>query len=83
MRQSDLEIPVAGGSGGCNSHTCGAVRHIEDLGHEVDELRREVRQCERRQSEDIRKVWVRIAVITAAIVAVVPEGWHYIIGVFM
>ena len=71
------DIPV---SSGCD-HKCGAIRHIEDLSHDVDELRRELRSCERHHAEDIRKLWVKVAVITAAIVTFVPTGWNYLLGV--
>ena len=61
-------------------HRCGAIRHIEDLGHEVDTLRAELRRCERQHSEDIRKLWVKLAVVIAAVTTILPTGWNYIIG---
>lgn len=71
--QETSELPV-------KQHVCGAIRHIEDLGHEVDTLRAELRRCERQHSEDIRKLWVKLAVVIAAVVTVLPTGWDYIIG---
>lgn len=62
------------------THTCGAIRHIEDLGHEVDTLRSELRRCERQHSEDIRRLWAKLAVVIAAVVTVLPTGWNYLIG---
>lgn len=74
----DLDIPTIPDS--C-SHQCKAVRHIEDLAHEMDELRREVRQCERHHTEDLRKVWMKIGVLMAALAAAVPSGWALFLGV--
>ncbi len=63
------------------AHKCGAIRHIEDLSHEVDVLRSELRRCERQHSEDIRKLWAKLAVVIAAVVTVLPTGWNYILGI--
>ena len=62
------------------AHKCGAIRHIEDLSHEVEVLRSELRRCERQHSEDIRKLWAKLAVVIAAVVTVLPTGWNYLIG---
>lgn len=73
MTTANDELPV-------KQHVCGAVRHIEDLSHEVDTLRAELRRCERQHSEDIRRLWAKLAVVIAAVVTVLPTGWNYILG---
>lgn len=86
---NDLEIPIINntapspldsGCGTCGTHTCAAVRHIEDVAAELDVLRREVRACERHHAEDIRGLWIKIAAIAAAVAAVVPTGWATFLG---
>lgn len=69
-----------GSCGTCGTHTCAAVRHIEDVAAELDVLRREVRACERHHAEDIRGLWIKIAAIAAAVAAVVPTGWATFLG---
>lgn len=61
-------------------HECQAVRHIEDLGAEVDELRRELRACERHHAEDCRRLWFKIGGVMAALAAVLPTGWAAVLG---
>lgn len=82
MFKNDMEIPVLTvpqPTGGCNGK-CGAVRHIEDLAHDVDMLRAELRKCERSHSEDVRKLWMKIVAVAAAVAAVVPTGWATFLG---
>ena len=79
MKQNDLEIPVQE-SCSCTGKTCAAVRHIEDLGAEVDELRRELRACERHHAEDCRRLWFKIGGVMAALAAVLPTGWAAFLG---
>lgn len=61
-------------------HECQAVRHIEDLACELDELRHEVRASERRHSEDMSRIWRRIGAMMLAIAAVLPSGWAAVLG---
>ena len=83
---NDLEIPLikkaepAESCGTCGTKTCAAVRHIEDVAAELDELRREVRQCERHHAEDIRKLWLKIGALVAVVMTVVPTGWASFLG---
>lgn len=65
---------------GCGGKTCGAVRHLEDLAHDVDVLRSEVRRCERTQAEDSRKLWYKIGGVMIALAAVLPTGWATFLG---
>ena len=67
------EIPVV-------QRECQAVRHIEDVAAEVDELRREVRAAERHHAEDCQRLWRRIGALIAAMAAVLPTGWATILG---
>ena len=64
----------------CGTGKCGAVRHIEDLAHEVDKLQAELRKCERQQAEDCRKLWFKIGGIVVALAAVLPPGWAAFLG---
>ena len=59
---------------------CQAVRHIEDLACELDELRREVRAAERHHTEDMSRIWRRIGAMLLALAAVLPTGWASILG---
>lgn len=80
---NDLDIPIISKQedcGTCGTHTCMAVRHIEDVAAELDVLRREVRACERHHAEDIRGLWIKIAAIAATVAAVVPTGWATFLG---
>ncbi len=61
-------------------HTCQAVRHIEDVSAELEELRREVRANERHVSEKITKIWIRIGALTIALGFVTPEIVYKIVG---
>ena len=61
-------------------HECQAVRHIEDVACELDELRREVRATERHHTEDIARIWRRIGAMLLALAAVLPTGWASILG---
>lgn len=56
------------------------MRHIEDLAHDVDVLRSEVRRCERTQAEDNRKLWYKIGGVMIALAAVLPTGWATFLG---
>lgn len=76
----DEGIPVKTDKCMCGSGTCGAVRHIEDLGHEVDKLQAELRRCERQHAEDCRRLWMKIGGIVVALAAVVPTGWGMFLG---
>jgi len=58
---------------------CQAVRHIEDVACELDELRREVRAAERHHTEDMSRIWRRIGALIAAM-AVLPTGWATVLG---
>lgn len=81
--KNDLEIPMTEGCGSCSCGTkqCGAVRHIEDLAHEVDVLRGELRRCERQHSEDCRKLWYKIGAMLLALAVLMPAGWTDILAV--
>lgn len=61
-------------------HECKAIRHIEDVAAEVDELRREVRAAERHHSEDMTRIWRRIGAMLLALAAVLPTGWATVLG---
>ena len=57
-------------------HDCQAQRsldtvaaNLETVDSEVQRLRYELRQSEIRHAEDVRKLWVRIAVLSCAIFA--------------
>lgn len=63
----ETDLPIV------SDHTCQAVRHIEDVSAELDELRREVRASERHTSDRIARIWARLAVLTVAVALVVPE----------
>lgn len=84
MRMNDLEIPtiptVSPETHTCGGKTCQAVRHIEDVAADLEELRREVRQTERHHSEDMRKLWYKIGALVAAVAALVPTGWGVFLG---
>lgn len=79
---NDLEIPLveAEDKCSCGSGKCGAVRHIEDLGHEVDKLQAELRKCERQHAEDTRRLWFKIGGVMIALAAVLPTGWATFLG---
>ena len=80
----DMTIPVTNPAGDkctCGgTKNCAAVRHIEDLGAEVDELRRELRACERHHAEDCRRLWFKIGGVMVALAAVLPTGWAAFLG---
>ena len=76
MTNSDLEIPIQEPAG-CN---CGAVRHIEDLSHDVDLLRAELRRCEKANAEETRRLWFRVGGLIVALGAVLPTGWATLLG---
>lgn len=82
MLQNDLEIPMSEKHtcGTCGTHNCQAVRHIEDVAADLDELRREVRACERHQAEDCRKLWYKLGAVIIALAAVLPTGWATFLG---
>ena len=60
--------------------TCGAVRHIEDLSHDVDVLRAELRRCEKANSEDARRLWFTVGGLIVASGALLPTGWASFLG---
>lgn len=94
--KNDLEIPIqeAGNEqagdllsplghsacGSCAGKTCGAVRHIEDLSHDVDVLRAELRRCEKANSEDTRRLWFKVGGLIVALGALLPTGWATFLG---
>ena len=94
--KNDLEIPIqeagneqAGGllsplghsaCGSCAGKTCGAVRHIEDLSHDVDVLRAELRRCEKANSEDTRRLWFKVGGLIVALGTLLPTGWASFLG---
>lgn len=81
MKNSDLEIPIQEPAGcSCGGKTCGAVRHIEDLSHDVDLLRSELRRCEKMNAEETRRLWFKIGGVIAALAAVLPTGWATFLG---
>ena len=71
----DLEIPTIK-----NEESCKAIRHIEDVAHDVDVLRAELRRSEKQHAEDCRKLWFRIGGILVMLAAVVPTGWASFLG---
>lgn len=78
---TDQEIPVMKEDAcTCGSKTCGAVRHIEDLSHDLDELRREVRLQEKCHREDCNHIWFKLGILMVAIAAVLPTGWASFLG---
>lgn len=79
--KNDLEIPIQEPAGcSCGSKVCGAVRHIEDLSHDVDVLRAELRRCERANSEDTRRLWFKVGGLIVALGALLPTGWASFLG---
>lgn len=60
------EIPV-------KDHQCLAVRHVEDVAAEVEELRREVRASERHTSDRITQIWIRLGCLTLVMGLIAPE----------
>ena len=81
MKNSDLEIPIQEPAGcSCGGKTCGAVRHIEDLSHDVDVLRAELRRCEKTNAEETRRLWFKIGGLIVALAAVLPTGWATVLG---
>lgn len=81
--KNDLEIPIQEGAGcscGGKSGTCGAVRHIEDLSHDVDVLRAELRRSEKANSEDTRRLWFKVGGLIVALGALLPTGWASFLG---
>lgn len=83
--KNDLEIPIQAGGGSLSPlghsacETCGAVRHIEDLSHDVDVLRVELRRCEKANSEAIRRLWFKVGGLIVALGAL-PTGWASFLG---
>lgn len=71
----DLEIPTIK-----NEESCKAIRHIEDVAHDVDVLRAEVRRSEKQHAEDIRRLWFKVGGILVMLAAVVPTGWASFLG---
>ena len=62
-------------------HRCAAKESLESLTGKVDLLRRDMRTMERRHEDDIRRLWVRIAVLTCALSVATGSGrlleWVY------
>lgn len=79
MQQNDLEIPIQDACT-CGSKQCGAVRHIEDLSHDVDILRAELRRCEKMNAEENRKLWYKVGGLIVALAAILPTGWAGFLG---
>ena len=82
MKMNDLEIPMSEKHtcGTCGTHNCQAVRHIEGVAADLDELRRELRACERHHAEDCRRLWFKIGGGMVALAAVLPTGWAAFLG---
>lgn len=55
-------------------HSCQAKETMETLTGKVDLLRRDMRTMERRHEEDVRKLWIRIAVLTVALSVATGSG---------
>ena len=68
----DQEIPIMK-----KEHQCQAKETMESLTGKVDLLRRDMRTMERRHEEDVRKLWIRIAVLTVT-VAILTGNQHLI-----
>ena len=79
MKSSDLDIPIQE-SCNCTGKTCGAVRHIEYLSHDVDVLRAELRRCEKTNSEDTRRLWFKVGGLIVALGTLLPTGWASFLG---
>ena len=77
--KNDLDIPIQD-SCSCSGKTCGAVCHIEDLSHDVDVLRAELRRCEKANSEDTRRLWFKVGGLIVALGALLPTGWASFLG---
>ena len=77
--KNDLEIPIQDGCS-CSGKTCGAVRHIEDLSHDVDVLRAELRRCEKANSADTRRLWFNVAGLIVALGTLPPTGCASLLG---
>lgn len=73
----DQEIPIVE-----KNHECFAVHHLEDVAHDLDELRREVRQSEKHTAETIQKIWIRIGILTCLFAVFAPEIIPKIWGLF-
>ena len=56
------------------------MRHIEDLSHDVDVLRAELRRCEKANSEDTRRLWFKVGGLIVALGALLPTGWASFLG---
>lgn len=56
------------------NHTCAAKETMESLTGKVDLLRRDMRTMERRHEDDIRKLWIRIAVLTVIVGVATGSG---------
>ena len=68
------DIPV-------KEHRCAAKETMETLTGKVDLLRRDMRTMERRHEDDIRRLWVRIAILTV-IVSVATGSGKLLEGIF-
>ena len=63
------------------NHACAAKETMETLTGKVDLLRRDMRTMERRHEDDIRRLWVRIAILTV-IVSVATGSGKLLEGIF-
>jgi hypothetical protein len=63
------------------NHVCAAKETMETLTGKVDLLRRDMRTMERRHEDDIRRLWVRIAILTV-IVSVATGSGKLLEGIF-
>lgn len=79
IMENDLGIPIKEACS-CGGKTCGAVRHIEDLSHDVDLLRSELRRCEKTSAEDTRRLWFKVGGLIVALGALLPTGWASLLG---
>lgn len=51
-------------------HTCQVRETVETLSGKIDLLRRDMRTMERNHNDDVQRLWIRIALLTAAVVGI-------------
>ena len=56
------------------THQCQAKETMETLTGKVDLLRRDMRTMERMHNDDIRRLWIRIAVLTVTVSVATGSG---------
>lgn len=62
------EIPIK------PKHQCQAAQSLETLTARTEDLKQDLRWMEERHEEDIRRLWVRLAALTAAVCAITEGG---------